>query len=65
LSLEVSAGEALARTLHRKAELMEHSRDVLRVVAHPEALLDPFADKRPGPHPGLKPGRFRAGFDNA
>jgi hypothetical protein len=65
LSLEIGAGESLARTLHREAELMKQSWDVLRVVVHAEALLDPLADKRSGPHAGLKAGRLRTGFDDA
>jgi hypothetical protein len=64
LSLQIGAGEPLARTLHRKAELVKHSRDVLRVVVDLEPLLDPFADEGSGPHARLKPSRFGTSFDN-
>lgn len=65
MSLEIRTGEALARTLHRETELMKQSWDVLRVVVHAEALLDPLADKRSGPHAGLKSRRLRTGLDDA
>jgi hypothetical protein len=44
LPFEVGAGKAFARTLYGEAELVEQSRDVLRVVVHAEALRDPLAD---------------------
>ena len=65
MSLEIGAGEALARTLHRETELMKQSGDVLRVIVHAEALLDPLADERSGPHPGLKPSSLRTSLDDA
>jgi hypothetical protein len=64
LSCEVGASEALARPLHREAELMKQPRNVLRVVVHAELLLDPLADKRSSPHPRLKTGGLRTGFDD-
>jgi hypothetical protein len=65
LSLKVGAGKAFARTLHREAELMKKSWNVLRVVVHAEALLDPLADKRSGPHARLKPRSLRTGLHDA
>src|ERR1019366_3533880 len=46
-------------------KLMQQPWDVLRVVVNAEALLDPLADKRSGPHARLKSGRLRTGFDDA
>ena len=44
---------------------MEQSRNVLRVIMHAEALLDPLADQRPSPHARLKPSRLRTGLDDS
>jgi hypothetical protein len=65
LSLEIGAGEAFARTLYRETKLMQQPWDVLRVVVHAKALLDPLADERSGPHARLKSGRLRTGLDDA
>ena len=64
MSLEIGGGEALAGALNGEAELMQQSRNVLRVVVHAEALLDPLADKRSGPHTRLEPGRERPSLDD-
>jgi hypothetical protein len=64
LSFEVGASEALARALHREPELMKQAWNVLRVVVHAELLLYPLADKRSGPHAGLKTRGLRTGFDD-
>jgi len=64
LRQRIGARQALARSLHREAELVQQPRDVVVVVADAEALLDQVADHRPGPHAALIAGSQRSGLDH-